>query len=149
MSVLVQQGVFDALAAEPDVTNPVDAHVVAAFAARLAAYPPGHPLESLLGDFRDAGYARDVQSWLAPGASAAPTLPVEAVTRAIGDDHVISDAWIVDTCRSTGLDRIVLLTRLAALVPWAVKTLTPRGELPSPRGMQMGLDVLRRRAARP
>jgi uncharacterized protein YidB (DUF937 family) len=108
-----------------------------------------NPLQRLLADFRAAGYDADVRAWLAPGQSSAPpALPADAVDRVAARSSVLDRAWLDDVAARTGVDATVVTHRLSALLPGAIKSLTPRGEVPSPRALAIGLDTLQRRPLR-
>ena len=142
-------GVFDTLANDSRGEDPLDARLLAELAERLAAFQSDNPLDAVLHDFRAAGFEREVRAWLAPGLSAPPTpLPVDAVARASAPDHIIDPTWIADVGARNRIDSEMVMRRLASLLPRAIKALTPRGEIPSPRALTIGLDALRRRGAR-
>jgi uncharacterized protein YidB (DUF937 family) len=61
---------------------------------------------------------------------------------------VLDHDWLAQTAVRNGLDKDTAARRLGALVPKVVKALTPRGELPTARALSIGLDGLRRKAAR-
>jgi uncharacterized protein YidB (DUF937 family) len=139
--------VFDALASDSRIDDPLDQRLIGDLAERLAAQP--NALATLLGDFRVAGYEADVRAWLAPGQSSAPPpLPLEAIERVATIGHVLDHDWLAQTAVRNGLDKDTAARRLGALVPKVVKALTPRGELPTARALSIGLDGLRRKAAR-
>jgi uncharacterized protein YidB (DUF937 family) len=141
--------VFDTAARDTRADDPLDRRLLAEFASRLAAMQDGHPLQRLLDDFRTAGYEPDVRAWLAPGQSSAPpALPADAIRRVAERSAVLDRAWLVDVAARTGVDPVVVEQRLAALLPAAIKALTPRGEVPSSRALAIGLDTLQRRPLR-
>lgn len=145
----VRPSVFDALAADPRAGDTLDARLLADFAEQLARPADGSGLQTLLDDLRAAGFAGDVAAWLAPGQSAAPPpLPAPAITRVAERGRVITAAWLDDEAKRNGVDVDTVTRRLAAVIPGAVKALTPRGEIPTPRALLIGLDGLRRKAAR-
>jgi uncharacterized protein YidB (DUF937 family) len=141
--------VFDALAAGNTGEDPLDQRLLADFAERLGTQPDANPLARLLDDFALAGFAPDVRAWLAPGQSSSPPpLPVDAIERVATVGHVLDHAWLASVAGRNGIDVAVASRRLGALVPRVVKALTPRGEVPSARALAIGLDGLRRKAAR-
>jgi uncharacterized protein YidB (DUF937 family) len=141
--------VFDSLAADARSEDPLDARLLAEIGARLADYAGGNPLAALLADFRAQGFEREVGTWLAPGLSGSPApLPSGAVEKVGAHSQVINEAWLADLSKRNRVDRATVSRRLANLLPRAIKTLTPRGEVPSERALAIGLDVLQRRASR-
>ena len=141
--------VFDALATDTRSADPLDQRLLADFADLLAQRSQANSLAMLLDDVRAAGYDADVRAWLAPGQSASPPpLPPEAITAIARQGHVIDGAWLLREAQSYGVDVDTLSRRLAALVPAAVKALTPRGDVPTPRALLIGLDALRRKPLR-
>ncbi len=139
-------GVFDAPARDVRSDDPLDRRLLADFAARLAALSDTNPLQRLLDDFRAAGYATDVRAWLAPGQSSAPpALPSDAVLRVAAGSIVLDRPWLDGVAARNALDAPAVAQRLAALLPGAIKSLTPRGEVPSTRALAIGLDTLQRR----
>jgi uncharacterized protein YidB (DUF937 family) len=139
--------VFDALATDSRIDDPLDQRLLADFAQRLGASANG--LQTLLDDFHLAGYDSDVRAWLAPGQSSSPPpLPLDAIDRVATIGHVFDHDWLAQTATRNGIDKDVAARRLAALLPKVVKALTPRGEVPSARALSIGLDGLRRKAAR-
>lgn len=142
-------GVFATLASDSPSEDPVDALLLAEFAARLATSPEANPLDAVLSDFRSAGFDGEVRAWLAPGLSASPPpLPVDALTRVAQPHHVIDNEWLTGVGTRNGIKAEVVLRRYASLLPRAIKDLTPRGEVPSQRALAIGLEALRRRGAR-
>jgi len=149
MSSPPRSSVFDALATDARSLDALDQRLLADFADRLAAPADANPLQVLLADARAAGFDADVRAWLAPGQSAAPPpLPPEAITAIARQGHVIDGAWLGQEAQSHGVDVDTITRRLAALLPGVVKALTPRGDVPTPRALLIGLDGLRRRAVR-
>ena len=149
MSSPPRGSVFDALASEPRAIDPLDQRLLADLADRLAAPADVNPLQMLLVDAKAAGYEADVRAWLAPGQSAAPPpLPADAITAIARQGHVIDGAWLAQEAQSHGVDIDTVTRRLAVLVPGVVKALTPRGDVPTPRALLIGLDGLRRKAVR-
>jgi uncharacterized protein YidB (DUF937 family) len=141
--------VFDALATDAWSDDPLDQRLLAEVADRLAGIRDVNALQALLDDFRAIGCDADVRAWLAPGQSSAPPpLPVDAIDRVAALGHVFDRTWLDDVARRTGTDAQTVTPRLAALVPRAVKILTPRGDVPTPRALTIGLDGLRRKAAK-
>lgn len=153
----LRPSVFDALANDVRPLDPLDQRLLADFADRLAtpgeandAAAPAHEnrLQALLEDFRP-DYAADVRAWLAPGQSAAPPpLPPDAINAIAAKGHVIDAKWLAEEAARYKVEVDVVTRRLAALIPAVVKALTPRGEVPTPRALLIGLDGLRRRAVR-
>lgn len=149
MSTPPRASVFDALATEPRSLDPLDQRLLADLADRLAAPADTNPLQMLLADARAAGYEADVRAWLAPGQSATPPpLPPDAITAIARQGHVIDGPWLAQEAQSHGVDVDTVARRLAVLVPGVVKALTPRGDVPTPRALLIGLDGLRRKAVR-
>ena len=141
--------VFDALAADSRSLDALDQRLLGDFADQLAARPQINALQALLDDARAAGYEADVRAWLAPGQSASPPpLPPDAITAIAREGHAIDMQWLEDEAKRTGVDLDLVTRRLAALVPAAVKALTPRGDVPTARALLIGLDGLRRKAVR-
>jgi uncharacterized protein YidB (DUF937 family) len=141
--------VFDALATDTTSEDPLDQRLLADVAARLSAMTDVNALQALLDDFRAVGFDADVKAWLAPGQSSSPPpLPVDAIDRVAALGHVFDRTWLDETARSSNTDTQTVARRLAALLPRAVKALTPRGEVPTQRALMIGLDGLRRKAAK-
>lgn len=141
--------VFDALAADTRSTDPLDQRLTGDFADRLASCPQANALQALLDDVRAAGYGDDARAWLAPGQSAAPPpLPPDAITAIAKRGSIIDEPWLEDEAKRLGVDVDTIVRRLAALLPGMVKALTPRGDVPTQRALQIGLDGLRRKAVR-
>jgi uncharacterized protein YidB (DUF937 family) len=140
--------VFDSLATDAPIDDPLDQRLLAEFAARLGA-SPANGLQALLDDFRLAGFDTDVRAWLAPGQSSAPPpLPIDAIDRVATIGHVFDHDWLAQAATRNGVDKDTAARRLGALLPKVVKALTPRGEVPTARALSIGLDSLRRKAAR-
>jgi uncharacterized protein YidB (DUF937 family) len=140
--------VFDALSTDTRVEDALDQHLLADFAERLASLPFSNAMQTLLDDFRTAGFETDVRTWLAPGQTSAPPLPAEAIERVAMIGHVFDHDWLTQMATRNGIDKATAMRRLAGLLPKVVKALTPRGEVPTPRALLIGLDGLRRKAAR-
>ena len=141
--------VFDALAADTRSSDPLDQRLTGDFADRLASRPDTNALQALLDDVRTAGYGEDARAWLAPGQSASPPpLPPDAITAIAARGTVIDTAWLEEEARRLAVDTDTVVRRLAALLPGMVKALTPRGDVPTQRALQIGLDGLRRKAVR-
>jgi uncharacterized protein YidB (DUF937 family) len=90
-------------------------------------------LGDLLGSFRDAGQAEVADSWVNPGVPTQGLRP-DQVEQAIGSEN------LAELAQRTGLSREELVQRLATVIPEAVDTLTPGGQMPTD-------DDLRRRFA--
>ena len=141
--------VFDALATDTTSDDPLDQRLMAELAARLSAMKDVNALQALLDDFRAVGFDADVKAWLAPGQSSAPPpLPIDAIERVAALGHVFDRAWLDEVAKRSNTDTQTVVRRLAALLPRAVKILTPRGEVPTQRALTIGLDGLRRKAAK-
>jgi len=141
--------VFDTGARDPRGDDPLDRRLLAEFAARLSALQDSNPLQRLLADFRAAGFDADVRAWLAPGQSSTPpALPADAIDRVAARSTVLDRPWLDDVAARAGTDAATVAQRLCALLPGAIKSLTPRGEVPSPRALAIGLDTLQRRPLR-
>jgi uncharacterized protein YidB (DUF937 family) len=144
-----RQSVFDALATDSRNDDPLDQRLQADLADKLASSADANPLQRLLDDFRAAGFDADVRTWLAPGQSSAPPpLPGDAIERVAAIGHVFDTAWLDQVAARNGVDRGMAERRIAALLPRMIKTLTPRGEVPTARALQIGLEGLRRRSVR-
>ena len=144
-----RSSVFDTDVRDPRGDDPLDRRLLAEFAARLSALQDSSPLQQLLADFRAAGYDADVRAWLAPGQSSTPpALPADAIDRLASRSKVLDRAWLDDVAARVGTDAATVAQRLSALLPGAIKSLTPRGEVPSPRALAIGLDTLQRRPLR-
>ena len=144
-----RSSVFDALAVDSRPSDPLDQRLLADFADLLASKSQANSLALLLDDVRAAHYDADVRAWLAPGQSAAPPpLPPEAITAIARQGRVLDGAWLAQEAQSTGVDVDTITRRLAALLPAVVKALTPRGDVPTPRALLIGLEGLRRRPVR-
>jgi uncharacterized protein YidB (DUF937 family) len=144
-----RSSVFDALATESRASDPLDQWLLADLADRMAARPDVNTLQLLLDDARAAGYGADVRAWLAPGQSAVPPpLPPDAVTAIARQGQVLDGAWLAQEAQAHAVDVDTVTRRLAALLPGVVKALTPRGDVPTPRALAIGLDGLRRKAVR-
>src|SRR5690348_14282174 len=140
--------VFDALSTDSRIDDPLDQRLLADFAERLGT-APANGLTALLDDFRLAGYDTDVRAWLAPGQSSAPPpLPVDAIERVATIGDVFDHDWLAQWATRKGIDKDTAARRLGGLLRKVVKALTPRGEVPSARALSIGLDGLRRKAAR-
>ena len=141
--------VFDTDVRDGRGDDALDRRLLAEFAVRLSGMQDSNPLQRLLTDFRAAGYDADVRAWLAPGQSSAPpALPADAVDRVAARGGVLDRAWLDEVAARTGVDATTVSQRLGALLPGAIKSLTPRGEVPSPRALAIGLDTLQRRPLR-
>ena len=144
-----RSSVFDPADRDPRGDDPLDRRLLAEFAARLAALQEANPLERLLNDFRAAGFEADVRAWLAPGQSSTPPpLPVDAMDRVAAHSTVLDRPWLDDVAARTGIEAGLVAQRLGALLPGAIKSLTPRGAVPSARALAIGLDTLQRRPLR-
>jgi len=144
-----RSSVLDPADRDPRGDDALDRRLLAEFAARLAAMQDGNPLDRLLTDFRVAGFDADVRAWLAPGQSSTPPpLPVDAIDRVASRSAVLDRAWLDDVAARTGIDAALVGQRLGALLPGAIKSLTPRGAVPSARALAIGLDTLQRRPLR-
>jgi uncharacterized protein YidB (DUF937 family) len=150
--------VFDPLTTDARPADPLDQRLLADFAERLAPKTDGdalaalaqaNPLQMLLEDFRAANYQDDVRAWLAPGQAASPPpLPPDAITAVAAKGRVIDKAWLEAEAARYNVDVDTVTRRLAALIPSVIKVLTPRGEVPTPRALLIGVDGLRRRPVR-
>jgi uncharacterized protein YidB (DUF937 family) len=146
---LPRPSVFDALASDARIDDPLDQRLLADFAARLASLDVANALRALLDDFDAAGFGADARGWLAPGQSSAPlALPPDAIERVASLGHVLDSAWLDEVAARNATDRRTVVHRLAGLIPRVVKALTPRGEVPTARALAIGLEGLRRRAQR-
>ena len=149
MASNARSSVFDALATDNRIDDPLDQRLTAELAERLSSLPDPNPVQALVDDFVRAGFDGDVRAWLAPGQSSAPPpLPVEAIDRVATINHVLGQDWLQQLAARNGVEKDVVTRRLAALLPRLVKSLTPRGAVPSPRAAQIGLEGLRRKAAK-
>jgi uncharacterized protein YidB (DUF937 family) len=141
--------VFDALATDTRMDDPLDQRLTAELAERLASLPYVNPMQALLDDFRAARCDDDVRAWLAPGQSSSPPpLPPDAVEAVASIGHVFDQAWLDAVAKRNGVEKDAVVRRLAVLLPRLVKALTPRGAVPSERAVRIGLDGLRRKAAK-
>jgi uncharacterized protein YidB (DUF937 family) len=138
--------VFDALV-DVGAPDPVDARLLAELVERMLRCPPGdNPLAALIDDVRRAGFDAEVRSWT---EQAQPLrLPPDGVLRMTNNGKLVDDAWLKQVAQRVRMDTLQISRRYAALVPYVVKTLTPRGEVPSRRVVEIGLESLGQRAAR-
>ena len=81
-------------------------------------------LGDLLGTFRDAGQAEVADSWVNPNVPTQGLRP-DQVEQAIGSEN------LAELSKHTGLTREELVERLAKVIPEAVDSLTPNGQLPT------------------
>ncbi len=85
-------------------------------------------LMDLVAQFRGAGKADTVDSWISPGTNR----PVSA-----GDlTQVLTEDQIAFLMERTGMSREELLAGLAERLPQVVDELTPEGRVPTPEEMQ-------------
>ena len=144
-----QPSVFDGLTSD----DPLDGRLLGELVDRVATLQGkdarANGLEVLIDDFKKGGFESYVCSWLAPGQSAAPDpMPAEVLDKVSQKGQAISTDWLAHVAVDTGLPTPEVTRRFSALVPVVVKALTPRGTVPSRAVVQIGLDALKRRAAR-
>ena len=81
-------------------------------------------LGDLLGSFRDTGQGEVADSWVNPNVPTQGLRP-DQVEQAIGREN------LAELAQRTGLTRQELVERLAKVIPEAVDTLTPNGQMPT------------------
>jgi len=81
-------------------------------------------LGDLLGSFRDTGQGEVADSWVNPNVATQGLRP-DQVEQAIGSEN------LAELAQRTGLTRQELVERLAKVIPEAVDTLTPNGQMPT------------------
>ena len=137
--------VFDAMI-DAKALDAVDATLVRELVERLAGSGADNPIGALVDLGRGAGFEREVRSWIGPGQ--ALPLPVDGVARLVAAGGLLADPWLDQVRKRVDLDRAQIERRYATLIPSLVKSMTPRGEVPSSRVVWLGLAALRRRAAK-
>jgi len=145
-----QPSVFDGLTSDDDR---LDGRLLGELVDRVATLQgrdvSANGVNVLIDDFKKGGFESYVYSWLAPGQSAAPDpMPPEVLDKVSQEGQVISTDWLAHVAVDTGLSRPEVTRRFSVLVPVVVKALMPRGTVPSRAAVQIGLDALKRRAAR-
>jgi uncharacterized protein YidB (DUF937 family) len=140
-----QPSVFDALIDDGRLDG-VDARLLAELVERLTGCGAENPIGSLVGIAEKAGLQREVRSWIGPGQPL--PLPPDGMDKLASGGELFDQAWLTQVGGRLGIDQTQLARRLSRLIPMLVKTLTPRGEIPSSRVVSVGLESLRRRAAR-
>ena len=145
MSAAQGSSVFDAMidAGRLDAT---DGQLLAELVERLSQCGDDNPIGSLVEVCSKAGFAREVRSWIGPGQPL--PLPADGMARIAAAGSLLDDAWLASVAGRAGVDRPQVERRYALLIPSLVKTMTPRGEVPSSRVVSIGLESLRRRAAK-
>jgi uncharacterized protein YidB (DUF937 family) len=137
--------VFDAMIDDARL-DAIDAKLQAELVERLIAAGGDNPIGALIEIGRKAGLEREVRSWIGPGQPL--PLPTDGIRRLVSAGDLLSDAWLDEVAKRLDIDRSQVERRYSTLVPSLVKTMTPRGEVPSRRVVLLGLESLRRRAAK-
>ena len=91
-------------------------------------------LGDLLNGFRNAGHGEVADSWVKPGVPTQGLTP-DQVASAVGEEN------LTELAERTGLSRDELLKRLSTVIPGAVDSLTPNGEMPNEQQMQQRLGL--------
>ena len=93
-------------------------------------------LPAILDQFKQAGFANEVASWVGNGAN----LPIDAnaITQALGNSKIAGIA------QQLGLDPNQLSGQLAQALPQLINHLTPQGQVPDNHAdlLQSGLKAL-------
>ena len=139
------KSVFDAMI-DAKALDAIDTKLLAELVERLAGSGNDNPIGALVEAGQAAGLEREVRSWIGPGQPL--TLPVDGIARIVAAGKLLADPWLHDVASRVGIDRSQVERRYATLIPSLVKTMTPRGEVPSSRVVWLGLESLRRRAAK-
>ena len=137
--------VFDSLI-DAGRLDAAGASLLAELVERLSRPGIDNPLETLVRLAQAAGYTREVRSWIGPGQPLA--LPADGIDRMAAEGGLLDEAWLADISHRHGIEPTEARRRLSLLIPMLVKTLTPRGEIPSSRVVSVGLEALKKRAAR-
>jgi uncharacterized protein YidB (DUF937 family) len=103
-------------------------------------------LRALVDQCTAAGYGAAVRSWVGPGQPA--PIPPDGVLALVMTGGVLDEAWLQAAATRAGVTPEVAARRYALIIPLLVKTLTPRGSIPSDRVVAVGLASMRRRAAK-
>lgn len=137
--------VFDAMI-DAGRLDAIDTRLLAELAERLAASGKDNPVVALIELGSRVGLEREVRSWVGPGQ--AVPLTTDGLARLVNADALLGNPWLDQVASRLGVDRSQVERRYSTLIPSLVKTLTPRGEVPSSRVVGMGLESLRRKAAK-
>lgn len=137
--------VFDSLI-DAGRLDAVSSSLLSELVERLACASDDNPVALLVRLAERAGHDREVRSWIGPGQPL--PLTAEGVSAIAAGGELFDEAWIGQISQRHALEPAETKRRLAQLIPMLVKTLTPRGEIPSSRVVSLGLEALRKRAAR-
>lgn len=137
--------VFDAMV-DAKALDAIDTKLLAELVERLAGSGNDNPIGALVDLGRAASLEREVRSWI--GAGQPLPLPVDGIARMVAAGKLLADPWLDEVASRVSVDRPQVERRYAALIPSLVKSMTPRGEVPSSRVVWLGLESLRRRAAK-
>ena len=137
--------VFDAMIDDGRL-DAIDVKLLAELVERLAGTGGENPIDALVKLGTKAGLEREVRSWIGPGQPL--PLPIDGIRRMVTTGDLLADPWLTEVATRVGIDRSQVERRYSTLIPSLVKTMTPRGEVPSSRVVSLGLESLRRRAAK-
>jgi uncharacterized protein YidB (DUF937 family) len=137
--------VFDAMIDDGRL-EAIDVKLLAEIIERLVASGGENPIDALAKLGIKAGLEREVRSWIGPGQPL--PLPIDGIRRMVATGDLLTDPWLSEVATRVGIDRSQVERRYSTLIPSLVKTMTPRGEVPSSRVVSLGLESLRRRAAK-
>ena len=140
-------GIFDTLNPQMQTPSAVDARLFAGLVERLAKVPGGAGLKTLQSELAPTLRDAQMRSWM--GNRAADPLSSDQLKNAIADGNMVLDKDTLNDLKSrSGLNEMQTIEHCARLIPGLVRTLTPRGELPSETVVEAGLESLRRELAR-
>ena len=133
--------VFDSLV-EPEHLPAGDAVLAGWLIGRLLRMGDANGLKQLVEDLRAQGMGDALDSWLGSG----PARAVDAAKLAglVRPGRLFDDTELTALAGQSQVGREELLQRFAQLLPDLVKTLMPRGEVPSWRALELGLSGLQR-----
>jgi uncharacterized protein YidB (DUF937 family) len=137
--------VFDAMIDEGRL-DAIDAKLLAELVERLIGSGGDNPIGALIELGRKAGLDGEVRSWIGPGQPL--PLQTDGIRRLVTAGDLLADAWLDEVATRVNIDRSQVERRFSTLIPSLVKTMTPRGEVPSSRVVLLGLESLRRRAVK-
>jgi uncharacterized protein YidB (DUF937 family) len=131
--------VFDSLV-EPGQQPPVDAALLMWLVNSILRSGSEQKLKDFVDDMRAQKMGGALDSWLGSGTPR----PIDAaqLKNFVGTDKLLDATQLATLANNNKIGEDELLQRFAELLPEAVRVLMPRGEVPSWRALEPGLNSL-------